>query len=88
MAAHRADDPELELAVGDAVDDRVRVGDRERDGQVRVAALELAQEERHEVRPRACRGAERQRPGQNAVVRGGNVLEQLLLAWSIRWAFR
>ena len=36
MATREADDAELERAVGDELDDAMRVGDRERDAQLRV----------------------------------------------------
>ena len=44
MAAGRADDSELELPRGDALDDGLRVGDRQRDPDARVLALELAEQ--------------------------------------------
>ena len=53
MAPQRPDDAELDLTVRDALDHRVGVPDGERDPQVGVLALELAEEERHEVRARA-----------------------------------
>ena len=37
LAPRGADDAELELAVGDELDDVLRVGDRERDADTRVA---------------------------------------------------
>jgi glycosyltransferase involved in cell wall biosynthesis len=70
-APERTDDAELERVVGDRVDDRVRVCDRESDVERRMRALEVAQEERDELRARAGRGADRQPAAQvaRAVVR-------------------
>src|SRR6266542_717765 len=45
MTTRKPDDAELEGAVGDELDDSVRVGDRERDAQFRVRARELPEEE-------------------------------------------
>ena len=44
VAAGGADDPELELARGDAFDDGLRVGHRQRDPDARVLTLQLAEE--------------------------------------------
>ena len=44
VPAAGADDAELELARGDALDDRLRVEDVERDVQLGVALLELAEQ--------------------------------------------
>ena len=57
------DDAELELALGDAVDDGLRVGDGEPHAQLGVLHLELAEQEwddrsrpgRSKRRARACR---------------------------------
>src|SRR5262249_20186632 len=46
LPARGADDPELELARGHPLDDVLGVVDRERDGDARVAALELGEKER------------------------------------------
>ena len=64
MAARRADDPELELARRDALDDRVRVGHGEEDANVRVLALELAEQHRDDDRRRARRRAEHEIAGE------------------------
>ena len=45
MAAGRADDPELELARGDALDHGLRVRDGQHDPHARMLALELAEEQ-------------------------------------------
>ena len=79
MAPRRADDPELELARGDALDDRLRVGDRQRDPDAGVLALELAEEERHDDRGRPGRGAELQLAGQLALALAGDLVEDLAL---------
>ena len=50
MPPRGSDDPELELARRDPLDDGVRVGDREEDAHARVLALELAEHDRHDDR--------------------------------------
>ena len=79
VAPRRADDPELELARGDALDDRLRVGDGQRDPDARVLALELAEEERHDDRGRARRGADLQLARQLALALAGDLVEDLAL---------
>ncbi len=74
-----ADDAELERAIGDLVDDRLRVGDREPDAHVRVVPLELAQEDGHNRAARPGGGAELERSRDRALVVGGDLLEQVLL---------
>src|SRR5439155_26173443 len=56
MPAGRADDSELELTGCDALDDRLRVEDRERDPEVGVAVGEVAEELRDDDPAGACRG--------------------------------
>ena len=53
VARRRADDAELQRAVGDALDDRLRVEDAERDVQRRVQLGELAEELREHDAARA-----------------------------------
>ena len=79
LAARRADDPELELARGDVLDDGVRVGDRQRHLHTGVLALELAEEQRQDDRGGPGRRAEVERAGELALADGGDVLEQLIL---------
>ena len=74
-----ADDAELELARGDELDDAARVQNRQRDRQLRVSALELAQEQRDDRRARAGRGADLEQPAQLTLVLCRHALEQLLL---------
>ena len=79
MAAGRADDPERELAARHVVDDRLRVGDRERDADARIRSLELAEQQRHHRAARARGGADLERAGELALARVGDLLDQLLL---------
>ena len=58
MATRRADDAELELARGDALDDRLRVEDPERDAQLRMPLRELAEELREDDPARTGGGAD------------------------------
>jgi hypothetical protein len=62
VTPERADYSQLELALGDPLDDGLRVGDGEDHLHPGVIALELAQEKGDEVRSRACRRADRKRP--------------------------
>ena len=79
VAARGADDPELELARGDALDDGLRVGDRQRDLDAGMLALELAEEQRHDDRGRAGRGADLQLARELALALAGDLVEDLLL---------
>ena len=79
VAAGRADDPELELARGDALDHGVRVGDGQRHVDARVLALELAEQQRDDDRRRPGRGAEDERPAELALHRRRDVGLDLLL---------
>ena len=79
MPTRRTDDPELELARGDALDDRLRVGDGQGDPDARVLALELAEQERHDDRRRAGRGADLQLARQLALAFAGDLVEDLAL---------
>ncbi len=66
VARGGADDSELERAVGDALDDRLRVEDEERDVQLRVQVGEAAEERREHDAARAGRGADLEDAGQLA----------------------
>ena len=79
MAARRADDPELELARRDALDDRVRVRDGQEDADVRVLALELAEHDRNDDRRRPRRRAEHEIAGEVALAGRGHVGDELIL---------
>ena len=74
-----ADDPELELARGDVLDDRVRVGHRQRDLDAGILGLELAEEQRQDDRGRAGRGTEVERSRELALADRRDVLQQLIL---------
>ncbi len=79
MPPSRADDAELELPVGDELDDRLRVVHLECDLHVGVAVLELAQEQRHDDGRRAGGGADRELAGQRTCPLRRHLAEQLLL---------
>ena len=79
MPPRGADDPELELARGDPLDDRLRVGDGERDPDARVLALELAEQQRHDDCCRPRRGADLQLARQLALALAGDLVEDLAL---------
>ena len=79
VAAGGADDAELEPAVGDEVDDGLRVVHLERDVQVGVPLVELAEEHRHDDRGGAGRGADRELARERAGAVGGDLVEHLLL---------
>src|SRR5437763_4818314 len=79
LPARGADDAELELPPCDELDDALRVVHRQRDRELRVALLELAEEQRDDVRARAGGGADLEPAAQPAFVLGGDDLEQLLL---------
>src|SRR5581483_1459409 len=64
MAPRRADDAELELAGGNALDDRLRVEDPKRHAQVGMMLGELAQELRDDDSARPGGGADLERPRQ------------------------
>ena len=75
----RADDPQLELTLGDALDHRLRVGDRERDRDARVLPLELAEQHRDDRAPRPGGGADLQRAAELTAARRVELVEQLPL---------
>ena len=80
VAPRRADDAELELPAGDVLDDRLRVGDGERDarppgsraGTRRGGAAAT-------IAAGPGRRAELERPGELALAAGRDLVEQLLL---------
>ena len=79
LPPRRADDAELELARGDVLDDRVRVGHRQRDLDAGILGLELAEQQRQDDRRRAGRGSEVERSRELALADRRDVLEQLIL---------
>ena len=79
MPAPSAHDAELELAVGDAVDDGLSVGDREPNSQLRVLFLELAEQQRNDGPARACGSPKVERAGERALVALGQLFEETLL---------
>src|SRR5207248_2934366 len=68
VTAARADDAELELAVGDAVDERLRVGDGEPNSHIGMLLLKLAKEQRNDGPARARGGAEVEGAGKRALL--------------------
>jgi hypothetical protein len=74
-----ADDAELELPLGHAVDDGLRVVHLERDAHGGVASLELAEELRHDDRRGPGRGAERELSAERSLGPGGDLLDEVLL---------
>ena len=78
VARRRAHNPELELARGHLLDDAVRVGDRQRDTQLGVLALELAEQHRDDGAAGPGRSAERELAAELAIV-AGELFEQLPL---------
>jgi len=79
VAARGPDDPELELAAGDRLDDRLGVGDVQLDDERSVQALELAEEKRHDGAAGSARGTDRERAPELTVGFAGDVLDELLL---------
>ncbi len=79
MAPCGADDAELELARRDALDDGVRVGDREEHADIGVQALELAENDRHDDRRRTRGCTEDEVAGEVALTRRGHVRDELIL---------
>jgi len=77
VAARKADDAHLEGALGDQLDDTVRVGDGECDAQVGVRALQLPEHERDNRPARTGRRAELEPPADPILLR--ELVEQLLL---------
>ncbi len=88
VAAGGADDAELELAVGDALDHRLGVVHLERDANSRVQALELAEQERHDDRRRPGRRADRELAGELALASAAISPSSCSSSWSSRCAPR
>jgi hypothetical protein len=63
VTAREPDDAELDGAVGDELDDAMRVGDGERDTEVRIRPGELAEQDGHDRAPGSRRGAELEASG-------------------------
>ena len=74
VTRRRADDTELERAVGDALDDGLRVEDGERDVQLRMLLGEPAEERREDDAAGPGRRADLERPGELA----GRVVGELV----------
>ena len=79
VPARGADDPELELPRGDALDHGLRIRHGQRDLHSGVGALELAEQERHDDRRRARGGSELELAAELALTLTGELVEQLLL---------
>src|SRR5262245_61873217 len=79
VAAGRADDPELELPRGHPLDDRVRIGHRQRDVHAWILALELAEQERYDDRRRSRGSPEDEGAPKLALHGRGDVGLDLLL---------
>ena len=79
MPTRRADGPELELTVGDAIDDRLRVGDGQPHADVGMVLAELAEQERHDGAAGPGRRAELERAADRRSISAGDIAEQLLL---------
>ena len=79
MASTGADDAELELTLGNPIDDRLGVGDRQPHPHVGMLLLELAEQKRDDRAARAGRSAELERAGDRPLVVRVEILEQVLL---------
>jgi lipopolysaccharide/colanic/teichoic acid biosynthesis glycosyltransferase len=79
MPAAGTDDAELELPLGDLVDDSLRVGDGKADTEVRMLLLELAQQQGHDGSAGAGRGPELEDAGEGTFFVRRELLEQVLL---------
>src|ERR687895_97240 len=79
MGTRRPHDAELELALGDELDDALRVEDRQGDLDAGVAEVELAEEQRYDAASGAGRGADPDRAGELAVGLGDDLVDELLL---------
>src|SRR3954447_18116899 len=74
----RADDSQLELALGDPRDDGLGVGDGEANADVRVTLLEVAEQHGHDAPAGPGRRAELERSRDQVLVAGFEILEELL----------
>ncbi len=79
VTARGADDAELELALGDVVDDRLRVRNGQPDTNVLMLLDELAQKQRNDCAAGPGGSPELERSGQVTFALAGHLLEQLLL---------
>ena len=79
MTPSRSDDAELELAVGDEVDNGLGVVHLERNPEVGMLLLELAEKDRNGNRGRPGRCPDRELAGESAGTLGRDLLEHLLL---------
>ena len=79
MAASRADDPKLELPLGDLVDHRLSVRDRESHANLRMLVLEFAEQQGDDRAAGTGRRAELERAGDRTLVVRSEILEQMLL---------
>jgi hypothetical protein len=79
LPPRRADNAQLELSCSDPVDDRLRVGDEERNVNLWMDHLEVT-EDLGQHRPAGPRGrADRQRPGEFCLFAAGEIGKELLL---------
>src|SRR6185503_11473473 len=79
VAPGRADDPELELALGHALDDALGVRDGQRDRHAWMLTLELAEQHRHNRAAGSGRRADGERAAGRARLPLVELLDQLLL---------
>src|SRR5687767_4684453 len=79
VPSRRADEPELELARRDALDDGLRVRNGQRNLDAGVRALELAKEQGHDDCGGTSGGTELQLAGELALALAGELVQQLLL---------
>ena len=77
VTAREADDAELERAVGDELDDAMRVRNRQRDAQLRVRLRELGEDEGHDGAARPGGRAELEAARDPLAL--GQLVEELLL---------
>ena len=78
MAAGHPDDPELELAPADLLDDRLRVGHRQRDAHERMQLLELPEDDGQDAPAGPSRGTDLEPALELALGLLAEVREQLL----------
>src|SRR5207244_8911414 len=79
VARRRADDTELELALGDLRDDGLRIRDGQAHAHVGMRLVELAQQDGNDGAAGPGRGAELERPGERSLLAAADLVEQLLL---------
>ena len=88
MAPGSADDAELELPVGDALDHGLRVVHLERDANAGMVPLELAEEERDDDRRRPGGRADRELPASSPSLSASISPSSCSSSWSMRCAPR